>query len=97
MSNFAVKLVLGRTHYAKQYDIHDYLCDYSARGGWSIVRDPKEQDWCMDIMFGYTTILFNEYTAFRKFLIWFDIKDDYKYFELNAAGEYVKIIEVGDI
>lgn len=96
-NNFAVKLTLGRTHYPKQYDIYEYLVDYSARGGWSTLRVPESQDWWMDVMFGYTTILFNEYEAYRRFMTWFDIRTDFRLFELNAEGEYVMVKEVDDL
>lgn len=92
--HFLVKLVLGRTHYAKHFEIHDYLVNYSARGGWNILRVADEQDWWMDVLFGYTTILFNEYEAFRRFMTWFDIRTDFESFELNQNGDYVKIEEV---
>lgn len=94
MSNFAVKLVLGREHYGKQYDIHDYLRDYSISGGWNILRVPEKQDWWMDVMFGYTTVFFNEYTAFKNFMLWFNVKTDYTVFELNTLGEYDTVEEV---
>lgn len=86
------QLVLGRKYYSKQYEINDYLKQYSSNGKWELHSPYEEADWWMFIMFGYTNIWFNDLETTKKFMSNFYVDSDYTLMELHDC-EYIIIEE----